>query len=135
VRLAPGRAEIIGEVKSGRLFLDGGVLTPENSEPLRERRHAAANGILMVSIVLDKRGRMADGLEIRSIGLPGDVENPLEESLDDLADAIEQAINRLERSERDDDTAVEMAVSRTVKKVSQRLWERRPVVETIVVRV
>jgi ribonuclease J len=135
VRLAPGRAEIINEVKSGRLFLDGGVLTPENSEPLRERRHAAQNGILVVSLVMDKRGRLADGLEIRSIGLPGDVDNPLEEALDDLADAIEGAINRMDRKEREDDTAVEMCVSRTVKKVSQRLWERRPVVETIVVRV
>ena len=51
-----------------------------------------------------------------------------------MADIIEAAINRLDRGERDDDTAVEMAVSRAVKKVSQRLWERRPVVETIVVR-
>ena len=84
---------------------------------------------------MDKRVRLADGLEFRSIGLPGDADNPLEEALDDLADAIEAAINRLDRKEREDDTAVEMCVSRTVKKVSQRLWERRPVVETIVVRV
>ena len=134
VRLAPGRAEIIDEVPNGRLFLDGGVLTPENSEPLRERRHAAHNGVLIVSIVLDKRGRLADGLEIRSIGLPGDADNPLEDALDDLADAIEAALNRLEKAERDDDSAVEACVSRTVKKTAYRLWERRPVVETIVVR-
>ena len=134
VRLAPGRAEIIDEVRSGRLFLDGGVLTPENSEPLRERRHAAHNGVLVVSVMLDKRGRLADGLEIRSIGIAGGEDNPLEEALDDVADIIEAAINRLDRGEREDDTAVEMAVSRAVKKVSQRLWERRPVVETIVVR-
>ena len=120
---------------SGRLFLDGGVLTPENSEPLRERRHAAHNGVLIVSVVLDKRGRIAEGLEIRSIGLPGDLENTLEDALDDVADTVEAAINRLERADRDDDERVENAVSRAVKKVSQRLWERRPVVETIVVRV
>ncbi len=135
VRLAPGRAAIIDEVTAGRLFVDGGVVTPENSEPLRERRHAAQNGVLIVSVVMDKRGRLSEGLEIRSVGLPGDLENPLEDALDDVADMVEAAINRMDRDERDDDERVEAAVNRAVKKVSQRLWERRPVVETIVVRV
>jgi ribonuclease J len=135
VRLAPGRAEIIDEVKAGRLYLDGGVLTAENSEPLRERRHAAHNGVLIVSLILDKKGRLADGMEIRSIGVPGGVENPLEEALDDVADAVEAAVNRLDRQGREDDSVVESTVSKAVKKVSQRLWERRPVVETIVVRI
>src|SRR6202011_1001631 len=53
VRLAPGRAEIIDEVLSCRIFLDGCMLVPENGEALRERRHAAANGVIHVSIVLD----------------------------------------------------------------------------------
>ncbi len=59
VRLAPGRAEIIDEVPAGRLYVDGGMLTPENGEALRERRHAASNGVLHVSIALDKKGRIA----------------------------------------------------------------------------
>ena len=46
VRLAPGRAEIIDEVPAGRLYVDGGMVTPENGEALRERRHAASNGVL-----------------------------------------------------------------------------------------
>ena len=52
----PGKPGIIDEVKSGRLFLDGGVLTPENSEPLRERRHAAGNGVVIVAVALDGKG-------------------------------------------------------------------------------
>ena len=46
VRLAPGRAAIIDEVPAGRLYVDGGMVTPENGEALRERRHAAFNGML-----------------------------------------------------------------------------------------
>ena len=134
VRLAPGRAEIIDEAPAGRLFVDGGIITPENSEPLRERRHAAHNGILIVSIVLDKKGRVVDGVDIRSIGLPGDADSPLEEALDDVADVVEAAVARLDRHQKDEDGVVENAVGRAVKKVSQRLWARRPVVETIVVR-
>jgi ribonuclease J len=134
VRLAPGRAEVIDETPSGRLFLDGGVLTPENSEPLRERRHASFNGVLMAAVVLDAKGRLAADLELRAIGLPGDEEYPLEEALDDLAEEAETAIQKLDRDDRFDDHKVEATVARVLKKASQRVWERRPVVETLVVR-
>src|SRR5579871_5429820 len=56
VRLAPGRAEVIDEVPSGRLYVDGGVLTVENGEALRERRHASHSGVLTVAVVLDQEG-------------------------------------------------------------------------------
>ena len=134
VRLAPGRPSIVDEAPAGRLFLDGGVLTPENSEPLRERRHAAHNGVLMVSVVLDRKGRLAADVEIRAIGLPGDEDYPLEDAVDDLAEDAEAAVEKLEAADRQDDSAVRAAVGRTLKKASQRIWERRPVVETLITR-
>jgi ribonuclease J len=135
VRLAPGRAEIIDEVPAGRLFLDGGMLTPENGEALRERRHAATNGVVHVSIVLDKKGRIASGPQIRSVGMPGDEDYPLDEALDDLAEVAADAMKGLDAEARDDDERVETAISRAIKKASQRIWERRPIVETTVLRV
>jgi ribonuclease J len=134
VRLAPGRAEIIDEVVSGRLFLDGGVLTPENSDPLRERRHAAANGVLIVAVTLDKKNKLAADVEVRGIGLPGDEDYPLSDAFDDLAEDAEDAIANMAAEARSDDRSVQQAVGRTLKKTAQRIWERRPVVETVVVR-
>ncbi|RAK52902.1 ribonuclease J [Phenylobacterium deserti] len=135
VRLAPGRVEIVDEVPAGRLFVDAGVLTPENGEALRERRHAAYNGILAVSVVLDRKGKVLAGPEVRALGLPTDEDYPLDDVLDDLSDEAEQALGRLDRDGRDNDEAVETTMSRAVKKASQRIWGRRPVVETTVLRV
>jgi ribonuclease J len=135
VRLAPGRAEIIDEVPSGRIFLDGGMLVPENGEALRERRHAAANGVIHVSIVLDAKGKIVSGPQVRGVGMPGDEDYPLSEALDDLAEAAVAALNKLDKDARGEDEAVETAISRTLKKASQRIWERRPIVETTVLRV
>jgi ribonuclease J len=134
VRLAPGRAEIIDEVPAGRLFVDAGVLTPENGDALRERRHAAYNGMLVVAVTLDGRNRIAAGPDVRALGLPTDDEDPLDEVLDRLADEVEAVLKRLSGDQRDDDDAVETALSRAIKKASQRIWGRRPVVETIVLR-
>ncbi|MDF2900530.1 MAG: metallo-beta-lactamase family protein, partial [Phenylobacterium sp.] len=129
VRLAPGRAEIIDEVPAGRIYVDAGVLTPENGDALRERRHAAFNGVLAVSVVLDGRGKIVSGPLIRALGLPADDDYPMDEVLDDLAGEAEQAFGRLKGDQREIDGEVETALSRAVKKDSQRVWGRRPVVE------
>ncbi len=135
VRLAPGRAEVIDEAPAGRLYLDAGVLTPENGEALKERRHAAFNGMVTVSVALDGRGKIVSGPQVRALGLPTDEDYPLDDVLDDLADEAEQALNRLSNADRDLDETVETTMSRAVKKASQRIWGRRPVVETTVLRV
>lgn len=135
VRLAPGRAEIIDEVTAGRLYVDGGMVTPENGEALKERRHAAFNGVLMVTIALDGKGRIVSGPQIRAIGLAGDADFPLDEALDDLALDAEQAVKKIPAEERAFDEIVESALSKVVKKGAYRIWERKPVVETTVLRI
>ncbi len=135
VRLAPGRAMIIDEVSSGRLYVDGGMVTPENGEALRERRHASHSGMLTVAVAVDGRGKIVSGPQVRGIGLPGEDDYPLEEALDDLATAAEDAIKRLSGAERDDDDAIEAAIARTLKRAAQRVWDRRPIVEVTVLRV
>jgi ribonuclease J len=134
VRLAPGRAEVIDEVPAGRIYIDGGFLTPQDGEPLRERRIAASSGVLHAALVLDGRGRIASGPQVRAIGLPGEPERPLEDLLDDLADAAEAAVRRLDGDQREIDAEVEAAISRALKKAAQRIWGRRPVVQTTLLR-
>jgi ribonuclease J len=134
VRLAPGRAAIIDEVPAGRLYVDGGMVTAENGDALRERRHAATNGVIAVSVVMDGKNKIVSGPQVRALGLPSEPDYPLDDILDDLADEAEQALNRLKGDDRDLDETVESAMSRAVKKASQRIWGRRPVVETTVLR-
>lgn len=134
VRLAPGYAEIIDEVPSGRLFVDGGMLVEEQGEALRERKHAAANGMLVVSFALDKRGKIVSDIDIRSIGLPGDEKNKLEDVLDMLAERVEDVVMGLKGSALEDELVVEQAVARVLKKASQKVWGRRPIVETVILR-
>jgi len=133
VRLAPGLAAIIEEVPSGRLYVDGGMLTTEDGEALRERRHMSHSGVLTVSVALDGRGRIVSGPQVRGVGLPSDTEYPLGEMLDDLARIAGETVQRL--GDRDDDEQVEQALMRSIKKASQRIWGRRPIVEATVLRV
>ena len=134
VRLAPGPATIIDEVPNGRLFVDGGMLVTEQGEALRERRHASTNGVLIVSFALDRRGKIVSDIDLRAIGLPSGDENPLEDALDNMAERVEQVVRSLKAEALEDDMVIEQAVSRTLKKAGQQFWDRRPIVETIVLR-
>lgn len=135
VRLAPGRAEVIDEVPAGRLFVDAGVLTPENGDALRERRHAAYNGMIAVSVALDGRSRIVSGPQVRALGLPAEDGASMDDILDELADEAEDAIKRLKGESLELDDQIETAVTRAVKKACQRIWGKRPVVETTVLRI
>ena len=136
VRLAPGRAEIIDEVPAGRLYVDGGMVTPENGDALRERRHAASNGVLAVSVVLDGKNKIVSGPQVRAhrparrdAGLSAG-RHPRRPGRRGRAGAGPPE----GRASATIDEDVEAAMSRAVKKASQRIWGRRPVVETTVLR-
>jgi ribonuclease J len=134
VRLAPGPAAIVDEVPSGRLYVDGGMVVTEAGEALRERRHASTNGVLVVSFAMDRRGKIVSDIDVRGIGLPGDEVTPLGEALDELAERAEQAVLALKGEALEDEAVIEQAVARALKKTSQRIWDRRPIVETVILR-
>ena len=134
VLLAPGPARIIDEVPSGRLYVDGGMLVEEAGSALRERRHAASNGVLIVTFAMDKRGKIVSDIDVRGLGLPGDEDSPLGDLLDDLAERVEQVVRGLKGEALADELVVEQAVARALKKASIQIWDRRPIVETIILR-
>jgi ribonuclease J len=90
--------------------------------------------VLVVSFAMDKRGKIVSDIDVRGIGLPGDEVTPLGNALDDLAERVEQAVTSLKGEARDDDMVVEQAVARVLKKASQQIWDRRPIVETVILR-
>jgi hypothetical protein len=53
--LAPGPAEVIDHVPSGRLARDGDGLVPLDGDSLRERRKLLWNGAAAAASVIDKR--------------------------------------------------------------------------------
>ena len=134
VRLAPGLAEIVDEVPSGRLFVDGGILVPEASDALRERRHAAHNGMIFVAFALDAKNRLASIVDVRGLGLAFVDDDTISEQLEKLCDLVEKAVRAMPAEDRSEDEAVEIMVARIIKKAAQAIWDRRPIVETIILR-
>jgi ribonuclease J len=135
VRLAPGPASIIDEVPAGRLYVDGQAVTPELGVALRERRHMAFNGVITVAAVLDDDGRLLGPPKLKAVGLPDGQGVSLSEALAELSDLALEAVDGMDFDDREEDEAVEAALSRAVKRGAFRIWKRRPAVEVSVLRV
>ncbi len=134
VRLAPGPAEIVDEAPSGRIYLDGEVLTDSDEGAVQERRKLAFSGSAFVSLVLDKDGKVRGDPQVRLMGLPEEDSHGV--SFEDRAlDAIDEALERLPLKRRGDDDAVAELMRRAVRGALRREWGKKAQVAVVVTRI
>ncbi|MEO0549562.1 MAG: ribonuclease J [Pseudomonadota bacterium] len=135
IRLAPGPAETIDMVPAGRLYLDGNKLVPAGSDAFRERLGLSNWGQVSVSVAIDEDGDVADGPLVTARGLSEADGRTADESLIEVDEAAEEALNKLKRGKRLDDEQVEKALVRAVKKSCEKTFGRKPFVDVSVLRV
>lgn len=87
VRLAPDHPGKFGEVRSGRLVLDGDIIAPADGDAMVMRRRIAFNGV--VSVAADRKGHV----QVAAMGLPLDEDYArfVEEACRDVATALTKA--------------------------------------------
>lgn len=134
IRLAPGAPEVIDEVPSGRLLVDGRFLTPEVPSPMRERRKLGFAGVVAVAVAIDGEGDLASPPAITVFGGPRQDKDG-EDLVDRLAEAAEEGFGSLQRKKRREDEAVDIAVERAVRNAMSEVWGKRPVVKVLINRV
>lgn len=132
IRLAPGPAEVVDETPAGRLYVDGAVIVPADSTPMKDRRKMAFNGQVSVSLVLDEKGKLIAGPDIRARGLAESDGRSADESLDPVADAAESALAGMSQKDRRNPDAVEEAVARAVRRAVERRWGKKAIVDAMV---
>ena len=134
IRLAPDGPEVIDEVPSGRLYLDGDLLLADGNSPLRERKKLGYAGCVTVSLAITDKGKLAAPSAVALIGAPLETD-----SEDDVQSAIEEAIDEgvedMPRGKRQDDDAVENVVRRAVRAQLNAIWGKRPPIAVLIHRV
>jgi ribonuclease J len=125
LRLAPGKPEIVDEVPSGRLCLDGRVLIPEGDGIGRQRRAMAFAGLIAVTLILDVKGRVHAEPAILLEGIPDEVRGPVRV-------AVLETLKRHNPKKADEQALCE-AVRRSARKAAQNVWDKKPVTRVDVV--
>jgi ribonuclease J len=133
IRLGPGIHEHVAEVPSGRLGLDGKMLRRMDRDADKHRRKMNYNGAVVVTLVMDQRGKPVQAPQIALLGL-ADAEQ--DKNLPgDLTVAILDAIEAMPKSTRLDDAAVRHTTAQAARRLLQDTRGKKPVMEVHVVRV
>ncbi|MFC4270409.1 RNase J family beta-CASP ribonuclease [Sneathiella chungangensis] len=132
LRLAPGDAEIIADVPSGRLAVDAGGLTPLDGEFLSTRRRLVFNGAVSGVVLVNEKGHITEDPIIRLRGVVD--ENLFPELQKELKAQIIERHNQLKKQEKLDDEKVEETAHNAVRRVFRRLAGRRPITDIYVIR-
>jgi ribonuclease J len=122
VRLAPGRAEIIDEAPSGRVFLDGRLMVHEDEGHARARRSLGYAGFIGITIVLNARGRVAADPAIHMEGIPEEVFEPVE-------DAVLRALSGKKKGDLEENVRI------AARRAAHAIWGKKPVVRVETVEV
>ena len=134
VRLAPGPAEVIGEVPHGRIYRDGDLIGDYDDMGIGQRRKLSYVGHIAVNVLLDKRQDLLRDPMVTVHGIPVEDEHgdPL---VDRLAEAAASAVISIPRARRKDLDTVHEAVRRAVRGAARDIWGKKPVTSVFVSRV
>ncbi len=124
-RLAPGHAELIDEVPSGRIHMDGRILVAEGEGLAKTRRAMAFAGLIVVTLVLDGKGRMAAEAGLLTEGMPDAVEDAVREAVDETV--------RRHNPKKSDSEELREAVRRAARRAAQDAWGKKPVTRVTVI--
>ncbi len=134
VRLAPGPAEVVEHVPSGRLFRDGDIVIEATDRAIPERRKLSLAGVVSVAIAMDGRGELAGDPVVDVMGLPAKTRRG--DSIPDLvADTVMRTLDNLPKAKRRDPEGVENAVDRAIRSAVNEVWGKKPACHVMVVTV
>jgi ribonuclease J len=126
VRLAPGAPGKIGEVRAGRLVLDGDLIVPADGDAITMRRRLSRDGLLILVLAPDGTAH------IEAIGLPLDEDYDafVVEAKADIA----AALGKLKGAARLDDAEITEAARLAARRAAQRWSGKKPQVRVILPR-
>lgn len=131
LRLSPLPVEVIDEVLTDVLLLDGRLLRTPDDSKVRERRALSFAGFVSALVTLDDRFELDDDPEIFLIGIPSRDDDG-ELFREALVEAVEGAVESIPRHRRRDRDLVAQAARRAIRAHMARRWGKKPLCHVFV---
>ena len=132
IRLNGDRPGVIDNVHTGAMTAEKGNIIELQSDRLRARRRMLWNGVVTVSLVMNRAGGLCVVPSVAQSGI-GDGEAG-SDYVAAASLAAEDAVNALGKSARRNDASVEDVVSQAVRRVARSMFGLRPIAQIHVIR-
>ncbi|XWN28898.1 MAG: ribonuclease J [Devosia sp.] len=125
VRLGPEPAEVVDEVLSDVLLLDGRLLRSPEEANVRERRALSYAGVVTAMVSLDDRYDLNDDPLVTLLGVPTHDEDG-DTFKEQLIDEVASAVESIPRNRRRDRDVVAQAARRAIRSHMSQRWGKKP---------
>jgi len=134
LRLTREEAKVIGKFPHGRVLVDGKGIGDVGEVVLRDRRHLAEDGMVIVTVAIDhETGELVSGPDIISRGFVYEEES--KEMLDEARRLVVAAIEAESASSREDPQVMQATLKKELRKFFKQKTERFPVILPVVLEV
>jgi len=132
LKLAPGEPEVVDIVPAGRLAVDGTRLVSMDSVIMRDRHRMVYNGSAVVTVVIDRVGKVVGDPQVSAHGLlDAEQEADLHEA---AVESVRSAIEELARPARFNDDVVRETVRQALRRHMKQSHGKKPVTDVHLVR-
>ena len=133
IRLNGAEVAIIENVHTGAMTSEQGKIIELQSDVLRSRRRMLWNGVVTVSVILNKSGHLCILPRVAQTGIGnGAAANDFVAA---AVLAVEDAIEVLGKISRRQDESVEEVVSQAVRRVARSMFGLRPIAQVHIMRI
>ena len=132
IRLSPEGAEQVQVVKHGRMALDGSQVVPLSGNQMRDRHQLMVSGVLLVTLIFDKRNHLREEPQITQMGVFED--SIASQGIEDLQDTIVESITTLSEETRTATAELKETVRLACRRRIMALRKKKPVVVVHIVR-
>ncbi len=134
IELTADSAQLNGSVPSGRVFVDGYGVGDVGSVVLRDRKHLAQDGMIVVVFSLSTEdGRLISGPDIITRGFVYVKES--EELMDDLREVAMEALESCQDQRITDWTAIKSAIKNELSTFLYRKTKRNPMILPVIMEI
>jgi ribonuclease J len=129
VDLVDGRAEVVGKVDCGYVFVDGSSVGDITESSLKDRRILGEEGFISVVVVVDSvTGKVAGGPEIHARGFAED-----DSIFDEIKQPIVEALDAAAKDGVHDTYQLQQTIRRVIGRWVSNAHRRRPMIIPVVV--
>lgn len=121
----------IGEVPTGRLYLDGDLIVDHDDPGMVGRRRVMIQGLVSVSLLFNKKGALAHSPSLHIVGLPGEESEELQAI---FKEAITRALTSLKGGRHIKDNQIEDVIRIAIRRKVRKITGHNPVVITHILR-
>ena len=123
--------EILGDVPTGILALDGKRIVPLNSDVIKKKKKMVDDGTLVATIVLNAAGQVLGRPQIAAFGLV----EPNSPEMDELTASIITELGGLDTDQIASDELVETAARTAIRRFLKAYCGKKPLIEVHLVRI